>query len=328
MRVSIAFLFSLAFAVPALAETERPDIVAIPVAGGTESGPVAFAGGLELRSDDPEFGGWSAMVANADLSEAILVSDRARILPIRLTFDWAGRPAGLAAEAPIRPLLEATGEAIALTDCIGARCRHDAEALAVSANGDWLVAFEHRHRPERYEAGGRGKARTEAAPAALDALGAAWANAGAEALAIDRSGRLVMILEAPDGSSETPLFIREPGSVAWQETRLPLDGGFRVTDAAFLANGDLLLLERYWDGRQSNARLRRLSAAALEGSGDMPVVLAEMRGLLPDAALDNYEALAVGSSVDGRTPLLIASDDNFNRGRQKSLLMLLILTED
>jgi hypothetical protein len=86
---------------------------------------------------------------------------------------------------------------------------------------------------------------------------------------------------------------------------------FDVTDADFLPNGDLLILERRVVmplGVQM--RLRRLDAARIrpEALVDGPVVMEANMGY----RIDNMEGLAVTTDPNGQTRIALVSDDNFS----------------
>ena len=86
------------------------------------------------------------------------------------------------------------------------------------------------------------------------------------------------------------------------------DAVLKVGDAAFLPNGDLLILERKVPTAISVAmRLRRLPGGIRPGALlDGPVVL---EGSMQDE-IDNMEGLAVSRMEDGRTRITLVSDDN------------------
>jgi hypothetical protein len=95
--------------------------------------------------------------------------------------------------------------------------------------------------------------------------------------------------------------------------------GFRVTDAALLPDGRLLLLHRRfgllegWSAVIAVADVRGLA----EGGVIEPRELARLASPL---TRDNMEALSV-TSQGGRTIVWIASDDNFTPWFQQTLLL-------
>ncbi|MDP8995291.1 MAG: esterase-like activity of phytase family protein, partial [Pseudomonadota bacterium] len=101
--------------------------------------------------------------------------------------------------------------------------------------------------------------------------------------------------------------------------------GNRVTDAAALPDGQLLLLNRRASLLEGFSAI--LSLAALPEPGRGAIVegrtLAVLAAPLP---VDNMEALSV-TREGGRTILWIASDDNFNPLLQQTLLLKFALED-
>jgi hypothetical protein len=100
---------------------------------------------------------------------------------------------------------------------------------------------------------------------------------------------------------------------------------FRPTDAGLLANGDLLLLERrYTELGGVAARLRLIDKEAIRAGATLDGV--EIATLVPPINIDNMEALAIRATMDGRTRLLLMSDDNFS-ALQRTLILQFELLE-
>lgn len=317
MRLAVLGLVLL-IAGPAAAEppvmAARGVTLAPAEPGRVDLGALKFLGGLELSSEDPRFGGWSAGAANADLSEVVLVGDQASVLRLRLRRKAGGD--GLEAEAvELAPLLGPDGVPLAGQMAV------DAESLVALPEGAYAVGFEHDHRVWLYEEGLAGLPGADLAPPELAILPESSLNSGAEALAW-HEGLWVLILEGEAGSESTRAFLGEEG--AWRELPYVLTDGFQVTDAAFLEEGDLLVLERFYAPETGpKARLRRIAAADLTGVRALTgPLLAEFARPL---TVDNYEVLLAGRDSEGPL-LLLASDDNFNP-RQRSLVMLFRLLE-
>jgi GNAT superfamily N-acetyltransferase len=167
---------------------------------------------------------------------------------------------------------------------------------------------------------------------------------GVEAMTELADGRVLLIAKGgPGASGEAPAWVSSPAGT-WGEadaltpawTRLgyrldPSEDGaacYRPTGAAALPEGGLVVLElalapeRRGQGR---ARLRRWSAEQLEL--DLGADRLEGGDRLPlgsSVPIENYEAIAVWEE-DGRTLVLIASDDNRNWERptgQRTLIQL------
>ena len=115
--------------------------------GDQRAGALVYRGGLQLSSEDRRFGGWSDLAVSADGSEILAVSDEARWLRARLTYNSAGDLAGLSA-AEIAPMLGLDGKA--MIGKVG-----DAEGLTLERandlNGPVVVSFERDVRVWRYD---------------------------------------------------------------------------------------------------------------------------------------------------------------------------------
>ena len=117
-------------------------------------GDLQFLGGLDLRSDEPAFGGLSGLSVTAD-GQLAAVTDRGHWFTARIVRDAAGRLVGLA-DSALGPLRDPEGRPVEGE-------WRDAEALERLAGGDWLVSFERT--PPRVALPGRdgrpaGPART------------------------------------------------------------------------------------------------------------------------------------------------------------------------
>ena len=151
-------------------------------------------------------------------------------------------------------------------------------------------------------------------------------NRGAEAMARLPDARFLVFAEGKGRESEAVLFHGDPSVPGTRSATLRYrpPRGFRITDAATLPDGRLLLLHRRFrllDGVSAKLTLLRperwRAGAVLEGE--------EIAHLRAPMTVDNFEALAVAEE-DGRTILWIASDDNFNP-LQRTLLMKFALAE-
>ncbi|MEO1191027.1 MAG: esterase-like activity of phytase family protein [Pseudomonadota bacterium] len=288
-------------------------------------GSLHFLGGLILQSDDPSFGGWSSGLWSADLEDVLLVNDRGAFLFTTLQrVPESGAPLSLQASSAILPLRNSFGKPLS------SAFNWDAEALTALPSGEILIAFERNHRILRYDLLGLVLLDAVELPPAVRSLPLHAANRGLEALALAPDGQtLIAFLEGPEEAGGTSAFITQlqDGSADdWTLRRYPQSGDYGVTDAAFLANGDLLVLERFFSVETGPLiRVRRLTAEVLDAAGPlMGPVLAELSRPL---AVDNYEVLLTGVGAEGQTLLLLLSDDNF-RDNQRSLLLLFELLEE
>lgn len=276
-------------------------------------GPLEFLAGYELSSESENWGGLSGMVVDPDGELLTAVADTGRWYRIGLEHDSTGRLTGfIGAESGW--LLDTQGKPPRR------KINGDAEAITALPDGNFLVAFEQKHRIWLYKKPAKGHALTE--PAVVAGVPAAIAklprNGGLEAMARLPSGEYLLLSEsgiAADGDRLGWIGRRSK----WAELRLAPTGSFEPSDLALLPDGDLLLLERrvnLLDGFVS--RLSVIDAATLApGAVLQPRELAILGSPLN---VDNFEALAVRQAPDGSTLVYVLSDDN-QRSLQRTLLL-------
>lgn len=255
-------------------------------------GELVFLQGWTLSSDNARFGSISAM--QVENGEVLALSDAGSLF----RFALPGRgPAGVR----IVPLPRGPGSPLR-------KSNRDTEAMLVRG-GEMLVAFERHNMIWRYRL-----PDLAALSAARPAMMRRWrGNAGPEAMVRLADGRYLVFSEgrAEGGTSEVVLFDGDPSLSATPTARLTYRRlpGYRITDAALLPDGRLLLLNRRF--------------ALFEGFSAI-VAVAETRGIRPGATIapralatlaaplivDNMEALSV-TREGGHTTVWIASDDNF-----------------
>jgi hypothetical protein len=269
--------------------------------GRRRVGELVYLRGWTLSSPEPRFGAISAM--QVENGQVTALSDTGTI------FRFAVPRAAGAAPLRIEPLPQTAG---------GAKSNHDTEALLLAGGRAW-IAFERQNGVVRYRRAGW---REESA-ARPDLMRSWRGNSGPEGMTRLRDGRFLIFSEGRDNDapfSPVVLFAGDPAepgtpAVALRYRRQP---GFRVTDAAALPDGRLLILNRrfsWFDGASA-----RLVVAGSAGLGPGATIegreIAELRAPL---AVDNMEALSVVRE-GGRTIVRIASDDNF-MGAQRTLLL-------
>jgi hypothetical protein len=265
-------------------------------------GRLDYLGGWSLRSDDPRFGGISAM--HVEGGRVTALSDAGTL------FHFALPGEASSGRVRIAPLRFGPGSATAKGD-------RDSEALAVHGDTAW-IGFEGRNSIWRYS-----RIDWSFEAAAAPPLMRGWAaNRGSEALLRLEDGRFLVFSEgAPEaGLSPALLFHGDPADPATRAVpiRYRAPQGYRVTDAALLPDGRLLLLNRKFSlfgglgARLTVVDARRLSAGAILQGRD----IAELR---PPLSVDNMEALSV-TRENGRTIVWTASDDNFSP-LQRTLLL-------
>lgn len=265
-----------------------------------KAGSMRYVAGWALTAGHANFGGFSGLVVTAE-GKLVAISDRG---------DWL--EADLDLEAA-KPLLNARMRPFSVDAKGKSKAALDSESLIAKGDG-FLVAFEGDHRlvevaPDR-------STRLSPLTALMDFTGVPD-NSGLEAITLvgdrlfalpergtDVDGRLHGWLVGPEGS-ETVYF------------RPPV--GYSPTDAATMANGDVLvLLRRYSPLDGVSAKVVRLEGHAIKPGATLEGE--ELVHLEPPLAVDNMEGLDVIERPGALPLVLMISDDNF-RSSQRTLLL-------
>ena len=289
----------------------------------TRFGALEFRGGLQLSSSDGRFGSLSGLDFAADGHTLYAISDNGFWFTARL-IETDDRPTGIA-EAMLAPMLDARGHPFT------SKLDADAEGLRVVSHDGRetaYVSFERRPAVARFTASpdfastGRDDLKL---PKYVNRL---KANKGLEAIAVPPAdgalaGAIVAIAERSlDGAGNHRGFIlggKRAGTFALVRTE-PFD----VSDAAFLPDGDLLVLERRFSFTAGlGMRIRRIPAAAIRPGAtvDGPVLIEADMG----DQIDNMEGLAIRTDERGQTVVTLVSDDNGNRLLQRTILLQFVL---
>jgi hypothetical protein len=275
-------------------------------------GALTLLSAFQLQSKDRRFGGLSGLSIGQDgklyaisdagywLSATIVVEPDGVLKDLR---DWQIAPLLMPDKTPVR------------------RSWVDAEALAESADGSFLVGFEGRHRIWRYSPA---PAMIKSAPILVptpDALARAPMNGGIEGLASLPDGRLLMLTEDfanSDGSLKG--WLSSGGRFA--EISYVPARGYSVTDCAVLSNGDVIVLERrYRPLAIFSVRLALVDQKDLRAGAKLTGK--ELLRLEQPLAVENFEAVAVQRTTRG-TVIYLVSDDNYNPFQQTLLLQFLL----
>ncbi|MCV0425974.1 MAG: esterase-like activity of phytase family protein [Roseibium sp.] len=269
-------------------------------------GKLTFLGGLELLASDRKVGGLSGLVSLDRGNAFLAVTDNGHWVTGKIEQSAEGVPLGIS-DIRYSELRGADGKTLR------ARWGHDTEALTVSGSGVYVTA-ETRNAVYRFPwpiaTGNERMVGEVAMPKDIQSLPR---NTGLESLAAAPdghrlAGNLIAIAEsAPSDAHDLSAFIIGPeGTKRFSIRRYDR---FDATDAAFLPNGDLLVMERRFNLRDLiGLRLRRFSAGSLE-----PGAVVEGETLLEadfDYQIDNMEALAVHQNEQGETILTLVSDNN------------------
>ena len=273
----------------------------------TRFGELEFRGGLELDARDSGFGGFSGLDFDPRTGDLVAIADTGAWLTLRPIED-DGRLVGVASAA-IAPVLNLDGKPVRHKD------ESDSEAIRFTRRDGRpvaMVAVEEANQVRVYDAG---TDLSRAVPTLLplpDEVAHLIADKGLETLAIAPTasplgGATVLVSEgALDSAGNNRAWILDG----------PLQGAFAVkrhgrpdaTDGVFLANGDLILLERSFSlANAFGVRIRHIKGADIKPGatvdGDV-LMEADMR-----FQIDNMEGLAAKELPD-ETDFYIISDDN------------------
>lgn len=289
-------------------------------------GPLMFLGGLELSSSNGRFGGYSGLLTLNNGSDIIAISDRGHWLRGELSQTSRGKPLKLLG-AETATLLDSKGRKLKRT------YRADTEGLSIGGSANTpriFVSHEGKGGIMTYPLNlktGEERAKHLLIPKEIRGLAK---NKSLESVAVappnsPLSGAIITIAERGKSLKHNrPAWIiggPRPGKF-W----IGKQGNYDVTDAAFLPNGDLLILERLFNLSEGlGMRIRQL-----DGSNLRPDHLHTGKTLLTadfSYQIDNMEALSVHMNAFGETVLSLMSDDN-RSFLQRTLLLRFILTDN
>lgn len=278
--------------------------------------PLIFRGGLVIESTSPHFGGISGLRVTDQGHGFIAVTDAGYWVQGRLLYD-AGRPGGLA-DIVMAPVLGAEGAPLRESG------KGDLESFELAGETAYIGFEGFRNgvahfRPKSDLLLQRG--RLLPVPPDIVALPK---GRGLEALAMlpaghDFGGSLLAIAERDrTGRGLAPAWILKDGAAL--ELKIRLKDGYDISDAVFVPEGDLLLLERRLSLLGGfTMRLRRIPAADVRPGAilDGPLLL-EANRLFHE--IDNMEGISAHRDEQGKTVVTIVSDDNFLPVQRKLLL--------
>lgn len=241
-----------------------------------------FIGAYHWLSDDPHFGGLSAISLSPDGQDFTAVSDRSFFVTGHLE----------RADGVITSIDKI--EIVPMTDT-GAQ--GDSEGIAIASSGAIYVSFEGVH-------GLREFAGVDGASIALpnaDAFEAMQNNSSLEALAIGLDGALYTIPERSGRATRPFPVFRFKDGVWDQPFEVPRRGAFLVVGADIGPDGNLYVLERDFTGFGFHSRVRRFDL-----SGQNEALILETAPVIHD----NLEGISVWDDGDGLR-ITMVSDDNF-----------------
>jgi hypothetical protein len=270
------------------------------------SGRLRLEGAWEMESNDPRFGGLSAIHVEGEQLTAF--SDSGWLIRTPLP----GRRSTVRAWIELLPGMGPSADA---------KADRDVEAMAVLGPLAWVI-LERRNEAIRYHREGW-RRDSSATPPAMEK----WrANYGAEAMLRLPDGRFLVFSEGKGGLSDALMFSGDPstpGTAAILMKYRP-PAGYRITDAALAPDGRMLLLNRQLNLLKGGF-VAKVTAAPIPETRTGAVIEGEEIADLARPLSDNMEGLSV-TREGGRSILWMASDNNYN-SVQRTLLLKLVLKD-
>ncbi|MDZ4792369.1 MAG: esterase-like activity of phytase family protein [Hyphomicrobiales bacterium] len=307
--------------------TAEPFSVSALTPRGGKIGKLTWQCGLILRSDAPQFGGFSGLAIDKTGTKLTALSDEGSWLAADLKLS-DGCATGIA-NARMGPLSGAGGKSL------GGKRFSDSEGFAAVRNsetdGAVYISFERKHRIAKYllKSGEiTGAPQAVSMPSAVSKLGN---NEGLEALAVLQGGPLkgAIVAFAESAAKNAAEDAPAPGWLIFggktEALQMRLFEGFKITDMTPLDDGGLIVLERFYKGMLQGVhmRIRYIKAASIKPGAPLDgEVLLQLGGYANQ--VDNMEGAALHKTNNGETILTIISDNNFNP-LQRTLLMQFLL---
>lgn len=250
-------------------------------------------GSYEINLDIPQLGGLSSIKINQAGKHFVSISDKGRYFEGNILRDINGAIIDISIFND-GPLLNSSGQPLAGRNT-------DSEAFTTTHENGFFISFESNHRIMFHES--------------LDTAGTFLpkhkdfkhfkANKGLEAIAANSSGEIFAIPEEPSEiDANFPIYKLKDNN--WSVlARFPPSGSFQVTDAVFLPDDNMLLLERDYDwgvGFKMQLRILNIQNDTITGQN----VLFSL-----DSGLHNHEGLSIWQDDSNKFFLTSISDNNF-----------------
>ena len=273
----------------------------------TTFGALQFRGGIEVDGRNADFGALSGLDFMPD-GTLVAVADNGFWFSAR-PVESDGRLTGLV-DGRIAPILNKAGRPV------NTKRQGDAEGLRIATRDgriEAFVSFEQRNDVRRFVASpdlARARPESVRLPKWVSGIDL---NGGLEAIAIAPddgpfAGALALVTEhsLDKDHNHRGWIVNGARPGAFSVTR---SDEYDITDAAFLPNSDLLILERRFSFSTGvGMRIRRIAAADLQPGATVDgriLMEADMR-----FQIDNMEGMAVRPGPNGDTLITLLSDDN------------------
>ena len=288
----------------------------------TTFGSFKFLGGVEFESDNELVGAISAFRILDDRSTFLAVADTGFWFKGELDRDEDGVVVGMSS-FQIASILGENG------NTLREKWQFDAEGLAIK-NGRAFVSFERNARIDGYSLDNVLTASVDVnVPVQIPAY-EFRRNGGLEALAVSPKdsplkGAMVALAErsVDEKGNLFAAIVDGPQAGVFTVKRNP---PFNITDADFLPDGDLLVLERRFNIASGvGMRIRRIAATDIKKDAlvDGDVLLEAGAGY----QIDNMEGMSITRDKKGHINVTLVSDDNHSI-LQRNLLLEFRLIEN
>jgi hypothetical protein len=285
-------------------------------------GALIYRGGIEISSREPRFGGWSGLMVSADGAHLLSQSDESRWLRAHLFYDARGNLIG-ADRAQLADMLNLDGKPMVNKE-------GDAEGLAAitpqGLDGEVAISFERNHRIWIYDLS-HGLDAKPVALATPDAIKTLEFNSGLEGLTKFAPHMLLAVAETPqDKNGDMPAWLISDNG-KFEALGVKAHAPYEISDAAMGPDGNLYLLERHYFGPLGGVvcAVREIDRASVKASARLEGK--EIAEFTMRENIDNMEGLSLRPTADGKTLLYMISDDNYNHGMQRTVLLMFELAQ-
>jgi len=271
------------------------------------AGKLTYIGGLEIESEDKSFGGFSGLRISSDGKRLYSVSDTSLWLTAEIKRDEKDKIIALS-KTNLSCLCRANGSPY------GSKHWGDAEGLEIAGKSAYVV-FERLNRINIYPIkSDLTPGKPKQATASFKPFKVSYSE-GLEALALapkasPLAGKFIAIAEESlNAKGQNRAFIADAKTIT--EFAITRDSDYSVTDATFLPDGDLLILERRVGLSVGvGTRIRRIKSAAIKKGAELTGETLMEASL--SSRIDNMEGITTWQTSTGETRIAIMSDDNFN----------------
>lgn len=292
---------------------EPIDVISIPIEHFNLSGTqkindrLEFVGGLELRSQNESFGGLSGIRIVEGGKRILAISDKAKWLKGDLNRSEDSSPKSIT-NLEMQCVCQVGGQPYKN------KHRGDTEALEVSGSRAY-IAFERTNRVNGYDINSYNIGEPAQVTPNFTNYGLGYRQ-GFEALALAPkaspiAGKFVVIAEnSLNEFGNHRAFIADAKTI--EEFSIEASGEYAITDATFLQNGNLLILERRV-GISIGVGMRIREIAAKQIAKGKLIVGDTILEAGLTSQIDNMEGISAWKNHKGETIISLVSDDNYNR---------------